>query len=176
MSQQQQQQQFQPQVYPYNNVPTQPNTLFPPPLAADTTSHSNGSFGTVFWVIGVIIVVSVLACIANRLCTKRTKSSKPSKKDKKGHGHGHGHGQAKLPKEWAGKQSRADFHHDDGGDIEFGFGGKRFPSAKVAAAAAATGEHHPRSAPPMPGFKHHGGGGKGVVRFADDHIDFKPGP
>lgn len=169
MSEQQQQQQFQPQVYPYNNVPTQPNT-FPPEV--DTTSHSNGSFGTVFWVIGVIIVVSVLACVANRLCTRRTKDSKPSskasKKDKKGHAHHH----PKLPKEWEGKRSHPDFHQDDG-DIEFGFGGKRFPSAKVAA----TGDH-PRSVPPMPGFKHHGGGGgggKGVVRFADDHIDFKPG-
>ncbi|GLU03089.1 hypothetical protein SLE2022_203070 [Rubroshorea leprosula] len=98
-----------------------PNTVIgqAPPSHHD----SNGSFGTVFIVLAVIIVISAIACCLGRLCNGRLSKPKPPKQNNN-HGHGqksqnhHGHGQKSQnhrgvrPKE---------------GDIEFGFDNKRMP-------------------------------------------------
>ncbi|KDO82406.1 hypothetical protein CISIN_1g028436mg [Citrus sinensis] len=61
-----------------------PNTVTGQPPAVSSSSHSNGSFGTVFIVLAVIIVISAIACCLGRLCNRRHHSShghkeKPSK-------------------------------------------------------------------------------------------------
>ncbi|WCJ38447.1 hypothetical protein M5689_019508 [Euphorbia peplus] len=64
-----------------------PNTVSGQP-APVTHSHSNGSFGTVFIVLAVIIVISGIACCLGRFCSKRksggggSKHGKPEKKSK----------------------------------------------------------------------------------------------
>jgi hypothetical protein len=70
-------------------------------LAPPSVHHSNGSFGSVFIVLAVIIVVSAIACFLGRLCNRRYRSQKP----KENH-HYHNHHNHRP------KQS---------GDIEFGF-------------------------------------------------------
>lgn len=45
------------QVYPTNQPPS--------------PHHSNGSFGAVFIVLAIILVISVIACFLGRLCNKR---------------------------------------------------------------------------------------------------------
>lgn len=77
-----------------------------------------GSFGAVFIVLAVIVVVSAIACFLGRMCNKRHNKSKPSKHNRR-------------PKEKDMKPNRNAFQTKDG-DIEFGFD-KRFSSAKVAA-------------------------------------------
>ncbi|KAG2707564.1 hypothetical protein I3843_05G140600 [Carya illinoinensis] len=73
MSLQPQQQQQQPVlVYPANTVARQP-----------PSHHSNGSFGTVFIVLAVIIAVSAIACCLGRLCNRRYINRRP----KQNHGH-----------------------------------------------------------------------------------------
>ncbi|KAI3817543.1 hypothetical protein L1987_11338 [Smallanthus sonchifolius] len=79
---------------------------------------SDGSFGEVFIVLAVIVVVSAVACFLGRLCNKRYNKSKPSKRGR------HTKGKDTKP-------NHNVFHTKDG-DIEFGFD-KRFSSAKVAA-------------------------------------------
>ncbi|KAF2286654.1 hypothetical protein GH714_023246 [Hevea brasiliensis] len=77
----------QPQQQP---VVVYPNTVSgqPPPASH---SHSNGSFGTVFIVLAVIIVISAIACCLGRLCNKR-QGSKHSKANRTGgNGDGRGH-------------------------------------------------------------------------------------
>lgn len=104
---------------------SQPVEVYPSPFPTPVTQrpapshHSNGSFGTVFIVLAVIVVVSAIACFLGRLCNRRHNHSK-------------------------GKQSQADFRPKEReanknnasqprqGVIEFGFD-KRFSSAKVAA-------------------------------------------
>ncbi|XP_039054826.1 uncharacterized protein LOC120197323 [Hibiscus syriacus] len=44
--------------------------------------HSDGSFGTVFIVLAVIIVISSIACFLGRLCN-RMSQTKPAKQNKK---------------------------------------------------------------------------------------------
>lgn len=87
------QQQQQPVVVYPNTVTGQ--------LAPPSVHHSNGSFGSVFIVLAVIIVVSAIACFLGRLCNRRYRSQKP----KENH-HYHNHHNHRP------KQS---------GDIEFGF-------------------------------------------------------
>nr|XP_043611517.1 uncharacterized protein LOC122583151 [Erigeron canadensis] len=79
--------------------------------------QSDGSFGAVFIVLAVIVVVSAIACFLGRMCSKRQNKSKPSK-------------HSRTPKEKDMKHNRNAFQTKDG-DIEFGFD-KRFSSAKVA--------------------------------------------
>ncbi|KAI3816797.1 hypothetical protein L1987_16502 [Smallanthus sonchifolius] len=78
----------------------------------------DGSFGSVFIVLAVIVVISAVACFLGRLCNKRHNKLKPSK-------------HTRPAKEKDMKPSRNAFQTKDG-DIEFGFD-KRFSSAKVAA-------------------------------------------
>ncbi|GAB4839794.1 hypothetical protein Ancab_020504 [Ancistrocladus abbreviatus] len=107
-------------VYPTTVTNTQPS------------SHSNGSFGAVFIVLAVIIVVSAIACCLGRLCTKRSQHSNQPK-GKYSHSHNHNH-----------KSNGHNGHHQNGrvkdrelefgfrskeGDIELGFD-KRIPMGK----------------------------------------------
>ncbi|CAA0833707.1 Unknown protein [Striga hermonthica] len=91
------------------------------------SSHSNGSFGPVFVVLAVIVVISAVACVLGRFCSKRHnrakegahKHSKPSKQSQAGLG----------PKEWESRK-KPSFNMRDG-DIEFGFE-KKIHSGKGA--------------------------------------------
>ncbi|KAF8390422.1 hypothetical protein HHK36_024948 [Tetracentron sinense] len=61
-------------VYPYT-VSTKPMSppmvVYPNTVPTKPTSHSNGSFGTVFIVLAAIIVISAIACFLGRLCNRR---------------------------------------------------------------------------------------------------------
>lgn len=98
---------------------SQPIDAYPNPEMTDqaSPSPSNGSFGPVFAVLAVIVVISAVACVLGRLCSKR---SHHTKKKKAEHDHpAKGSKQSKgLPKEWESKQKPF--------DIEFGFD-KRMP-------------------------------------------------
>ncbi|CAH9108299.1 unnamed protein product [Cuscuta europaea] len=70
---------LQPLYYPYDNVPILPsdNNYTVPSLSTASPpsgwSLSNiGSFRKAYLVVGVILVLSFLSCIANRMCTKRS--------------------------------------------------------------------------------------------------------
>ncbi|KAL8534178.1 hypothetical protein ACS0TY_010253 [Phlomoides rotata] len=94
-----------------------PNTVM---TRQPDTSHSGGSFGPVFAVLAVIVVISAVACVLGRLCSKRKNRAKEAAHhpDKGGKQNVQG-----LPKEW----QKASFARD--GDIELGFG-KKVPSTK----------------------------------------------
>ncbi|XP_030467353.2 uncharacterized protein LOC115686268 [Syzygium oleosum] len=86
---------------PPQTVTVFPNTLpMPPPPPSQQHSHSsNGSFGTVFMVLAIVLAVSAIACCLGRFCNRRSRSGDPpSKQDRR-----------PRPKE---------------NDIEFGFDGK----------------------------------------------------
>ncbi|MED6184438.1 hypothetical protein PIB30_047449 [Stylosanthes scabra] len=52
--------------------PQQPAQIYPTNIVANQKPHeSNGSFGTVFIVLAIILVISVVACVLGRLCNKR---------------------------------------------------------------------------------------------------------
>ncbi|KAL8106326.1 uncharacterized protein LOC141676675 [Apium graveolens] len=91
--------------------PPFPNQVMPRPAAEH---HSHESFGTVFIVLAVIVVISAIACVLGRIGSRR-----------QGHPKG-----AYLSKD---KEAKQNHHaHPKEGDIEFGFD-KRFSSSKVAA-------------------------------------------
>ncbi|XP_042048942.1 uncharacterized protein LOC121794720 [Salvia splendens] len=95
---------------------SQPIDAYPNPEMTDqaSPSRSNGSFGPVFAVLAVIVVISAVACVLGRLSSKR---SHHTKKKKAEHDHP-AKGSKGLPKEWESKQKPL--------DIEFGFD-KRMP-------------------------------------------------
>ncbi|XVF84986.1 hypothetical protein PTKIN_Ptkin17bG0082700 [Pterospermum kingtungense] len=118
--------------------PQQPQTQQPVVVYPNTVSgqvppshsHSDGSFGTVFIVLAVIIVISAIACFLGRLCNKRkTSQSKPSK---------HNQSHSFRPKER---------------DIEFGFDG-RAPVAKPTDPGYPSGFKMPGNGDPR-GFRVH---------------------
>lgn len=118
MSELQQQQQPQPQQQQPNFV--YPDTAATAGIQPPPSHHSNGSFGAVFIVLAVIVVISALACFLGRLCNRRVENQRP--KPEKTHGGARPRG--KEPK----------LHPDKEGDIEFGFdlknpnGKGKFPS------------------------------------------------
>ncbi|CAH9108307.1 unnamed protein product [Cuscuta europaea] len=123
-------QQFQPQIYPYNNVPTHPDSNLPSQSSASSSSsHSNGSYGMAFLVLGAILVLGVLACIANRLCSKR--SNHHNNNDTYNNGHRHPLGKPAKPP--------ADQHHQSG-DLELGKNVNTHHSAKVGDASTTGGQ------------------------------------
>ncbi|KAL1550835.1 hypothetical protein AAHA92_18750 [Salvia divinorum] len=97
---------------------SQPIDAYPNPEMTDqaSPSRSNGSFGPVFAVLAVIVVISAVACVLGRLCSKRSHHTKKKKKAEHGHPPKASKG---LPKEWESKQ-KPNF------DIEIGFD-KRMP-------------------------------------------------
>ncbi|KAG6573739.1 hypothetical protein SDJN02_25566, partial [Cucurbita argyrosperma subsp. argyrosperma] len=111
--QQQQQQPQQPQQ------PQQAALVYPSSTAGvkPPSHHSNGSFGAVFIVLAVIVVLSALACFLGRLCNRRVVNQR--RKPEKTHGGSHSRG--KEPK----------LHPDKEGDIEFGFD-SRNPNGKAS--------------------------------------------
>lgn len=129
-----------PAVYPA------PNT----PLSSEAAHHSNGSFGTVFVVLAVIVLISAIACCLGRLCSKRRdhakgKQSQAKEKDAKKNNNG-SHGDLEFGFDKRLSSSKVAAHEDfrgpgpkafpkggarGAGDIEFGFD-KRFPSTKGA--------------------------------------------
>ena len=55
----------------------QPVVLYPNTASRQApSSHSNGSFGTVFIVLAVIVVISGIACCLGRICNKRQNKPK----------------------------------------------------------------------------------------------------
>jgi hypothetical protein len=103
-----QQQQPQPLPQPQPQQQQQPVVVYPSTVTgqAPPSHHSNGSFGSVFIVLAVIIVVSAIACFLGRLCNRRYSSQKP-------------------------KQNHHVRHKESGGgDIEFGFDNKKGPTPK----------------------------------------------
>ncbi|KAK7361867.1 hypothetical protein VNO77_03956 [Canavalia gladiata] len=91
--------------------PQQPVQVYPATVTneAPNSHHSNGSFGAVFIVLAIILVISVVACFLGRLCNRRYNNNQ-------------GHSQ-RPP-----KQHRPQIHnlHPREGDIEFGVD-KRIP-------------------------------------------------
>ncbi|KAJ7943648.1 putative Transmembrane protein [Quillaja saponaria] len=134
----QQQQQQQPAVQVYPN----------PVTRQEPSHHSDGSFGAVFIVLAVIVVISAIACFLGRLCNKRSHShtQKPSKQKN----------QTSRPKE---------------GDVEFGLD-KRFPTGKPAGVHVG-GSRGFNSKPP----ESHGNRGfnfKPPESHGNREFDFKP--
>ncbi|MBA0682572.1 hypothetical protein Golax_010783 [Gossypium laxum] len=100
----------QTQQQPVVVYPTSVSTQAPP----SHSSHSGGSFTTVFIVVAVIIVASAISCFLGRFCGRRMNQRKPSPKH---------------------KQSR-DLRRPEKGDIEFGSDGRI-----NASATAKPGDH-----------------------------------
>ncbi|XP_022724998.1 uncharacterized protein LOC111281532 [Durio zibethinus] len=112
----------------------QPVVVYPNSVsgqASPSHSHSDGSFGTVFIVLAVIIVLSAIACFLGRLCNRHMSQTKPS------------------------KQSQNHNYPPKERDIDFGFDG-RIPTAKPAG----HGDHSKGFITPgigdLTGFRMHG--------------------
>ncbi|KAL2347324.1 hypothetical protein Fmac_001324 [Flemingia macrophylla] len=116
---------LQQQQQPVQVYPTSVTYQSPP-------HHTNGSFGSVFVVLAIIIVISAVACCLGRLCNRRN------------HSHGHGHNQ-KNAKPHKQQQQQHNFRPKEV-DIEFGFD-KRIAASKPNAHGAGRG---------MKPFPHHG--------------------
>ncbi|OVA16999.1 hypothetical protein BVC80_9043g43 [Macleaya cordata] len=113
--------------------------VYPNAVTTQPTSHSKGSFGPVFAVLAVVIVLSAIACFIGQLCARRFSHPKQPKRDS-------------HP-----KQPRRDrnFHHEEG-DIEFGFK-NGMPTGKPAGNGETRG--------PKPAGN---GGNKGETKFAEE--------
>ncbi|KAH7570288.1 hypothetical protein ACOSP7_018337 [Xanthoceras sorbifolium] len=62
--------------------PQQPATIYPTvtmPPPSSSSHHSNGSFGTVFIVLAVIVVLSGISCCLGRVCNRRFHKQRPPK-------------------------------------------------------------------------------------------------
>ncbi|TMW97702.1 hypothetical protein EJD97_005118 [Solanum chilense] len=127
---------------PVDDMPIQPKNT---PIT-QSSSHSNGSFGTVFIILAVILVISLISCVIGRICNKRRNGD-------------HHHHSPKQRHEIHTKGREG--HHD----IEYGSDNKRIPNSKVA---ASNGDHSNIPTSSMP-FDDIGPHGKGGVRFAEDH-------
>ncbi|CAN0892975.1 hypothetical protein LINGRAHAP2_LOCUS17887 [Linum grandiflorum] len=104
--------------------------------------HSTGSFGSVFIVLAVIVVVSAVACCLGRFCSKsKNQGSGKQKKDKK----------KNSSKNQKPQQSNSKVGQSDDDDIEFGFGkgGLARPMA-AGMREGPNGPHHKMMGPPPP--------------------------
>lgn len=126
---------------------SQPFEVYPAVYPTNTqasagTHHTNGSFGTVFVVLAVIVLVSAIACCLGRLCNKRRDHTKGNQKQAPSHS----------------KEKDANKNKGSHGDLEFGFD-KRLSSSKVAA-------HDDFRGPKA--FQKGGAGGNGDIEFGFD--------
>lgn len=115
LPQPQPQQQQQPVlVYPVTKQP--PN---------ESGHHSSGSFGTVFIVLAVIVVISAIACCLGRLCNRGARSQKPKKSHKSRPKEG-GDPYESRNRNFRPKEGDIEFgnpHFQPKGDVEFGKSG-----------------------------------------------------
>ncbi|RDX85332.1 hypothetical protein CR513_33476, partial [Mucuna pruriens] len=138
------------QVYPSNQPPS--------------SHHSNGSFGSVFIVLAIILVISVVACFLGRLCNKRYNNHGSSQRPPKQHMH--------MPQ----------IHnlHPDEGDVEFGVD-KRMPPPIIRTKGHGHGPHGhgPHGHEPHGHGPHgHGTAGTGPQPHVIDNMkdfEMKPG-
>ncbi|TKY69863.1 hypothetical protein E2542_SST06146 [Spatholobus suberectus] len=98
---------LQQQQQPVQVYPTSVTYQSPP-------HHSNGSFGSVFVVLAIIIVISAVACCLGRLCNRRSRS------------YSHSHSQKHVKPQ---KQQQNHNFRPKEVDIEFGFD-KRIAASK----------------------------------------------
>lgn len=110
-----------------------PPIIYPNTATAQPASHhSRGSFGPVFAVLAVVVVLSAIACIVGQICARRFSHSK-HQQNKDSHHHLK-HKQNKDSHHHPKHQQNKDSHHqlkhsmmepnlhdDEEGDIEFGF-------------------------------------------------------
>ncbi|XP_057417711.1 uncharacterized protein LOC130711937 [Lotus japonicus] len=91
--------------------PVQPVQVYPDPVTNQQSPpshhHSNGSFGTVFIVLAIILVISTVACFLGRLCNRRYNNN-----DRGNHN-------SRPVKPQRNQQQIHNFHPREG-DIEFG--------------------------------------------------------
>ncbi|PIN25111.1 hypothetical protein CDL12_02149 [Handroanthus impetiginosus] len=138
------------------------NTYPNPVIRQPSSPHSNGSFGPVFIVLAIIVVVSGVACVLGRLCSRRSHHSKEV------HHHPKADKESRLgPKEWESTRKQGLNMRD--GDIEFGFDHKRMPSGyKVGNNGGGNGKsphgHNGNGKSPHG----HNGGQRPEVRFAEN--------
>jgi len=130
------------QVYPTNQPPS--------------SHHSNGSFGTVFIVLAIILVISVVACFLGRLCNKRYNRHSSSQRPPKQH-----------------RPQIHDLRPREEGDIEFGVD-KRMPPPIIRLKGQGHDHgHHGQD------HGHHGhGAGTGPQRHVNDNMrefEMRPG-
>ncbi|CAJ1931455.1 unnamed protein product [Sphenostylis stenocarpa] len=110
--------QTQTQAQPLMQQQQQPVQVYPTSVTYQSPPHhSNGSFGSVFVVLAIIIVISAVACCLGRLCNRRSRS----------HSHSHNHNQ-KHVKPQKQQQNHTNFRPKEV-DIEFGFD-KRIAASK----------------------------------------------
>ncbi|KAI3866055.1 hypothetical protein MKX03_025890 [Papaver bracteatum] len=85
-----------------------PPIIYPNTATAQPASHhSRGSFGPVFAVLAVVVVLSAIACIIGQICAHHHHPKHQQNKDS--------HHQIKHP------MMESNLHDDEEGDIEFGF-------------------------------------------------------
>ncbi|XP_049368930.1 uncharacterized protein LOC125833802 [Solanum verrucosum] len=130
------------QQQPVDDMPVQPKDT---PIT-QSSSHSNGSFGTVFIILAVILVISLISCVIGRICNKRR------------NGDHHHSPKQRHEIHTKGREGRH--------DIEYGIDNKRIPNSKVAASNIGDHSNIPTSSMPFDNIERHG---KGGVRFAEDH-------
>ncbi|TQD81363.1 hypothetical protein C1H46_033081 [Malus baccata] len=153
MSSLQPQQQQQQQQQPFGPVLVYPNDVNGQP---SSSHHSNGSFGTVFIVLAVIIVISAIACFLGRLCNRRHNSSKPHKQPQ----HNFRPKKEAGPAGGGGGDHRVEFGRAPSfragpkvADVEFGFD-KKNPKGNSSSRGEGRGyNHHPNK-------PHHNGNGE----------------
>ncbi|XP_027348019.1 kininogen-1-like [Abrus precatorius] len=147
--------------------PQQPVQVYPSTVTNQAPSHhSNGSFGAVFIVLAIILVISVVACFLGRLCNRRYNNN-------------HSHSQRPT------KQQRPQIHnlHQREEDIEFGVD-KRIPVPPPILRPKGNGHgpdhgHHPHAHGPDHGHHPHAHGHGHGHGHVDDHnmkdFEMRPG-
>lgn len=154
------------QAFPQLGPPPPGMVVYPTTMTTTTTtsnednsSQASGSFGMVFVVLAIILVVSAVACVLGRFCTKKSnKSHQPKAHKQQNHGashhhkQGHNHTNHYKPNHSHNPHQKNDNHHGPkhgkgrpkDPDLEFGYRSKegdimlgfepkvKFPTAKVA--------------------------------------------
>uniref|UniRef100_A0A5B7APX8 Transmembrane protein n=1 Tax=Davidia involucrata TaxID=16924 RepID=A0A5B7APX8_DAVIN len=122
----------------------QPVLVYPNTVTSEPSSHPNGSFGTVFIVLAVIVVISAIACCLGRFFNRHYQHLK-AKQNSQNH-----------PSRPKGEARQNHTFDPKEGDIEFGFD-KGIQTGKPVGNGNSRG-HKPSE----------NGEFKGERRFADD--------
>lgn len=141
------------QPQPLQQQQQQPVQVYPTSVTYQSPPHhSNGSFGSVFVVLAIIIVISAIACCLGRLCNRR------------GHGHGQKHVKPQKQQQHQHQQNHHNFRPKEV-DMEFGFD-------KRIAASKPNGHEAGRGMKPLP----HGGDMRTFEMKLGHQGKIRPGP